>query len=155
MPESSDPSRLRRTRTNHEHSPAGAHRTHWPTSSPRPRPPVPSYPRSDPRHRRWRNAALRIDERPTVHAVRADPTDDGGQRVAPACHTGHDLSDDSPALRPIYDRPVTCKNCLHNRIAHDQGRPYDPNSNQWVLPGMPTIDVFPPADEPSGDDPIS
>lgn len=119
MSESSDPSRLRRTGTNHQRAP-GAHRPQWRTSSPRPSPPAPGYPRWDARHHRWRNAALRIDERPIVHALRADPTDDGGQRVAPACHTGHDRADDSPTLQPVYDRPVTCKSCLRNHIAQDR-----------------------------------
>ncbi len=69
----------------------------------------------------------------------------GGLRVAPACHTGHDRGDDSPTLQPVYDRPVTCSNCRTYRIAHDEGQPYDPNQNQWLLPlDLPPIERWPP-----------
>ncbi|WP_460958564.1 hypothetical protein [Parasphingorhabdus pacifica] len=82
--------------------------------------------------------------------MRAAETASGGQRVAPACHTGHDRGDDSHALQPIYDRPVNCVNCLRYRVAHEEGRPYDPNRNNWVLPlELPSIESWPPSEQPS------
>ncbi len=125
------------------------HRPQWSrTHTPSPAPPAPRVPRHDPRHRRWRNAALRIDGRATIHALRAAETTTGGQRVAPACHTGHDRGDDSESLQPIYDQPVTCDNCRTYRVAHDDGQPYDPNRNHWVLPlDLPAIECWPPETE--------
>ena len=111
----------------------------------------PFAPRS-PLRRRWSNAGMRIGTSNTVHAVRFDERGrhrgDGRreERVGPACHTGHDRADDSDALAPVYNQPVTCHNCRTYRVAFEQGEPYDTNSNHWMLPlpGLPAMPSWPP-----------
>ena len=114
--------------------------------APRAEPSRPFLPR-DPLRRRWHNAALRIGSSERVHAVRFDQGPTGRERVAPACHTGHDRADDSDDLHPVWDQPVTCQNCRTYPIAVEQGQPYDPARNQYLLdlPGLPAPPSWPPA----------
>lgn len=96
-----------------------------------------------PLHRIWHNAGLRIAGSSTVHAIRITPRPDGGERVSPACHTGHARADVSDKLAPVYHQAVNCQNCWTYRMPQQHGRPYDPNSNQLVLPGMPLMPSWP------------
>ena len=119
--------------------------------APRAEPSSPFLPR-DPLRRRWHNAALRIGSSDRVHAVRFDQGPSGRERVAPACHTGHDRADDSDDLHPVWGQPVSCQNCLSYPIAFEQGQPYDPTRNQYLLdlPGLPAPPSWPPT-EPDDD----
>lgn len=113
--------------------------------APQAEPSSPFLPR-DPVRRRWHNAALRIGSSDRVHAVRFALGADGRERVAPACHTGHDRSDHSDELHPVRDQPVTCHNCLHYAVALADGQPYIPARNQLLLnlPGIPAPASWPP-----------
>ena len=92
---------------------------HWPRHYRRAPPSAASSPflPRDPLRRRWHNAALRNGSSERVHAVRFDQGPTGRERVAPACHTGHDRADDSDDLHPVWDQPVTCQNCRTYPIA--------------------------------------
>jgi hypothetical protein len=111
----------------------------------------------DPIRRRWHNTGLRIGNSTRVHAVRFAPRPDGSERVAPACHTGHDRGDNSADLHPVHNEPISCLNCRTWPIALNEGQPYDPARNQYMLdlPGIPPPPSWPPAapgqdDEPDG-----
>lgn len=107
------------------------------------------FPPRSPLRRRWRNAALRIGSSDRVHAVRFDQGPSGRERVAPACHTGHDRADDSDELHPVWDQPVSCHSCLTYAIAYEHGQPYDPARNQYLLnlPGLPDLPSWPPTSD--------
>lgn len=96
--------------------------------------------------RRWHNAALRIGTSTRVHAVRFDRGPGDHERVAPACHTGHDRADHSEDLHPVRDEPVSCAHCLSHPVAFADGQPYEPGRNQLILPlpGVPPPPSWPP-----------
>lgn len=149
MPESTDPAEHRQPEHSipnhaptHRHRP-GSHR--WSQGAAPSRPFGPT----DPFERIWDNAALRIAGRTTVHAIRVTYDGEGNKCPAPACHTGHDRYN-SEDLHPIYDKPVNCDSCNSKRVAWEEGRPYDPNRNQMILPGMPVAPIFPPRDAAPG-----
>lgn len=109
----------------------------------------------DPLRRRWHNTGLRIGNSTRVHAVRFALKPDGSERVAPACHTGHDRGDHSADLHPVHNEPVSCQNCLSSHTAFDEGQPYDPAHNQYLLdlPGIPPPPSWPPPRPDRGDEP--
>lgn len=115
--------------------------------APRAEPSSPFLPR-DPLRRRWYNAGLRIGDSTRVHAVRFAPRPGDRERVAPACHTGHDRGDDSEQLHPVRDEPVSCRICLTSSAAVADGQPYHPARNQYVLdlPGLPAPPSWPPTE---------
>lgn len=155
MPDSDDPDQFSPEQS--LEYPAASHRAAHYRSARQAGPSRPFDARS-PLRRRWSNAGMRIGISTKVHVVRFDqrgrhrPDGAREERVAPACHTGHDRADDSDDLTPVYDKPVSCDNCLNYRVAFEQGEPYDPNSNQWMLPlpGLPAMPSWPPVDH---DDP--
>lgn len=143
MPESTDPTDHRPSEHPRSgHTPLHQHRPSDHRWSHQAAPSRPFGP-TDPFERLWNNAALRIAGRTTVHAVRVTPDGGGKKCPAPACHTGHDRYTPEE-LEPVYDKPVNCDSCNSKRVAWDEGRPYDPNRNQMILPGMPLAPIFPP-----------
>lgn len=143
MPESVDPTDHRPSEhPSSEHTPPHQHRPSDHRWSHQAAPSRPFGP-TDPFERRWNNAGLRIAGRTRVHAVRVTTDRHGNKCPAPACHTGHDRYS-SEDLQPVYDTPVNCDSCNSKRVAWDEGRAYDPNRNQMILPGMPLAPIFPP-----------
>ncbi len=109
---------------------------------------------SAPLRRLWFNAALRIGRSTTVHAIRFDPINEAGdERVAPACHTGHDRPDHSADLHRVRDQAINCQNCLTYPVARADGESYVPGLNQLLLAleGVPPLPSWPPTDEQNRD----
>ncbi|GAB2755615.1 hypothetical protein GCM10027174_34200 [Salinifilum aidingensis] len=125
-----------------QHQPSH-HRSSRRAGPSRPFPPVAQLQRAL-RRLKFRNAGLRIGGSKTVHGLRWAETSEGALRVATACNTGHDRSDNSEDLKPEVSDPVNCDKCSGAK-ALAQGQRYDPNrnTNQPPLPAMHRHPIWP------------
>ena len=139
-PESESEQPVEQDRTGGQHQP-------WHYRSAQQAEPSRPFGPSAPLRRLWFNAALRIGRSTTVHAIRFDPINEAGdERVAPACHTGHDRPDHSADLHQVRDQAISCRNCLSYPVARADGESYEPGLNQLLLPlpGVPPLPSWPP-----------
>ncbi|WP_019819364.1 hypothetical protein [Saccharomonospora saliphila] len=98
--------------------------------------------------RRFEGRAMRVGRSDIVHAVRLRRWVGDEEVPAPACRVGTDTPDVSDELRPVTDRPVTCRRCLAYGIAREEGQPYQPRLAQiglWADEHELELPRWPPA----------